>query len=62
MSTKHEDTQVNPIVKKAADQVTEAKCRRASKPKAKDLPRWECREQLSLFESAGDLQFPEGMK
>jgi hypothetical protein len=45
--TKRPASQVNPIVQAAADQVT-AKRRRT--PKAKDLPRWECRDQLSLFD------------
>jgi hypothetical protein len=51
MSGKPEARQVNPIVRKAADQVATAKRRRASKPKPKDLPRWECRDQLSLFDT-----------
>ncbi|AHH17268.1 hypothetical protein NONO_c24720 [Nocardia nova SH22a] len=54
MSTEPEARQVNPIVQKAADQV--GKRRRARKSKAKDLPRWECRGQLSLFDSTGDTQ------
>src|SRR5690349_22726247 len=47
MTSKPETAQVNPIVRKAADQVANAK-RRTAKPK--DLPRWECRDQLSLFD------------
>jgi hypothetical protein len=51
MNTKSEGSQVNPIVRKAADQVAKTKRRRAGKPKPKDLPRWECRDQLSLFDT-----------
>lgn len=40
--------QVNPIVRAAADQVSKGKRRRPAK--AKDIPRWECRDQLSLFD------------
>ena len=54
MSAKPKAAQVNPIVRKAADQV--ARKRRASKPKAKDLPRYECRGQLSLFDSLEDVK------
>ncbi|MBV7704645.1 hypothetical protein NOVA_17885 [Nocardia nova] len=46
--TKRPASQVNPIVQAAADQVSKAKRRRPAK--AKDLPRWECRDQLSLFD------------
>lgn len=56
MTAKPEAAQVNPIVRKAADQVASTKRRRACKPKPKDLPRWECRDQLSLFDT------PEGTK
>jgi hypothetical protein len=52
MNTRHEAQQVNPIVRKAADQVADAKRRRTSKPKPKDLPRWECPDQLSLFDTS----------
>ncbi|WP_157186152.1 hypothetical protein [Nocardia jiangxiensis] len=52
MSAEHEAAQVNPIVRKAADQV--ANKRRASKPKAKELPRYDCRGQLSLFDTSKD--------
>lgn len=48
MSTKPSASQVNPILQAAADQVSKSKRRRT--PKAKDLPRWECRDQLSLFD------------
>lgn len=54
MSTEPEAQQVNPVVKKAADQV--GKRRRAKKSSAKDVPRWECRGQLSLFDSTGEVQ------
>ncbi|WP_157110938.1 MULTISPECIES: hypothetical protein [Nocardia] len=47
MSAKPSASQVNPIVQAAADQV---KAKRRRPAKAKDLPRWECRNQLSLFD------------
>ncbi|MET9031106.1 hypothetical protein ABZW96_36745 [Nocardia sp. NPDC004168] len=39
----------NPIVTAAAEQVAKSKRRRASS-KAKDVPRWECRDQMTLFD------------
>ncbi|MGW5221600.1 hypothetical protein ACWEQA_27380 [Nocardia sp. NPDC004085] len=39
----------NPIVTAAAEQVAKSKRRRSSS-KARELPRWECREQLTLFD------------
>ncbi|WP_081635750.1 hypothetical protein [Nocardia sp. BMG111209] len=41
--------QVNPMVQAAADQVQRSK-NRPAKRKAKELPRWTCRDQLSLFD------------
>ncbi|MCX4093662.1 hypothetical protein [Nocardia sp. alder85J] len=41
--------QVNPIVKAAAEQVQRSK-NRPAKPKPRELPRWSCRDQLSLFD------------
>ncbi|WP_063053020.1 hypothetical protein [Nocardia arthritidis] len=38
----------NPIVTAAAEQVAKSKRRRTGK--ARDLPRWECRDQLTLFD------------
>ncbi|MQY19334.1 hypothetical protein [Nocardia macrotermitis] len=51
MNAKKKAAQVNPIVRKAADQITQ---RRSSKPTAKDLPRREGDGQLSLFDSSGE--------
>lgn len=56
MSAKHEAPQVNSIVRKAADQVAKTKTRRTRKPKAKDVPRWDCRGQLSLFDMSGEAK------
>jgi hypothetical protein len=56
MSTEHEAPQVNPMVKKAADQVAKTKTRRTSKPKAKDVPRWGCRGQLALLDVSGEAK------
>ncbi|WP_159845771.1 hypothetical protein [Nocardia sp. CY41] len=39
----------NPIVTAAAEQVAKSK-RRRSTSKARELPRWECRDQLTLFD------------
>ncbi|MEU2104303.1 hypothetical protein [Nocardia sp. NPDC019255] len=41
--------QPNPIVTAAAEQVAKSKRRRTS-GKARDLPRWECLDQMSLFD------------
>ncbi|MGY2019885.1 hypothetical protein [Nocardia gipuzkoensis] len=38
----------NPIVTASAEQV--AIKRRRTRSKAKDLPRWECRDQMTLFD------------
>ncbi|WP_040781095.1 hypothetical protein [Nocardia pneumoniae] len=40
--------QRNPIVTAAAEQVAKSKRRRTSK--ARDLPRWECPDQMTLFD------------
>ncbi|WP_084823770.1 hypothetical protein [Nocardia beijingensis] len=39
----------NPIVTAAAEQVAKSKRRRTTS-KARELPRWECRDQLALFD------------
>lgn len=39
----------NPIVTAAAEHVAKSK-RRRSTTKARELPRWECRDQLTLFD------------
>ncbi|WP_019931514.1 hypothetical protein [Nocardia sp. BMG111209] len=39
---------VNPMVQAAADQVRRSKKKRPTK--ARELPRWTCRDQLSLFD------------
>lgn len=54
MSTTPEAQQVNPIVRKAADQIAESK--RVGKPKPKDPPRYQCRGQLSLFDTTEVLK------
>ncbi|MGY1874274.1 hypothetical protein [Nocardia gipuzkoensis] len=41
--------QTNPMVTAAAEQVAKFKRRRTSS-KARELPRWECRDQLTLFD------------
>ncbi|MGY1869831.1 hypothetical protein ACW9HK_32555 [Nocardia gipuzkoensis] len=41
--------QANPIVTAAAEQVATSK-RRRTRSKAKDLPRWECPDQMTLFD------------
>ncbi|MGY1867294.1 hypothetical protein ACW9HK_19570 [Nocardia gipuzkoensis] len=41
--------QANPIVTAAAEQVAKSK-RRRTNSKARDLPRWECPDQLTLFD------------
>ncbi|MFI5540296.1 hypothetical protein ACIA5H_28280 [Nocardia sp. NPDC051900] len=42
--------QTNPIVVAAAEQVTKSKRRRRTRSQARDLPRWECPDQMSLFD------------
>ncbi|MEU6189020.1 hypothetical protein [Nocardia sp. NPDC047038] len=39
----------NPIVTAAAEQVAKSKRRRTSS-KTKDVPRWECPDQMTLFD------------
>ncbi|MGW4330286.1 hypothetical protein ACWEKR_30905 [Nocardia sp. NPDC004573] len=46
-STTH-SRQANPIVTAAAEQVAKSKRRRTGK--ARDLPRWECPDQMTLFD------------
>ncbi|WP_280247349.1 hypothetical protein [Nocardia abscessus] len=41
--------ETNPIVTAAAEQVTKSRRRRA-RSKARELPRWECRDQMTLFD------------
>ncbi|MGY1948645.1 hypothetical protein [Nocardia asiatica] len=41
--------QTNPIVTAAAEQVTKSRRRRA-RSKARELPRWECANQMTLFD------------
>ncbi|MGY1959603.1 hypothetical protein [Nocardia gipuzkoensis] len=41
--------QTNPIVTAAAEQVAKSK-RRRTRSKARDLPRWECPDQMTLFD------------
>ncbi|MBF6171523.1 hypothetical protein [Nocardia blacklockiae] len=48
MTTKKQAAQINPIVQAAADQVRKSRRRTG---KAKDLPRWECPDQLTLFDT-----------
>ncbi|WP_067811536.1 hypothetical protein [Nocardia beijingensis] len=40
----------NPIVTAAAEQVATSKRRRRVSSKARELPRWECRDQMTLFD------------
>ncbi|WP_280240660.1 hypothetical protein [Nocardia abscessus] len=42
--------QPNPIVAAAAEQVTKSKRRRRTTSKARELPRWECPDQMTLFD------------
>ncbi|RDI64044.1 hypothetical protein [Nocardia pseudobrasiliensis] len=48
--SKSAQPQVNPIVQAAADQVNKTKRRNSNALAKERLRRWECRDQLSLFD------------